>query len=51
MNISNNNEGRRISQNIGQFVLGKTLGEGTFGKVKMGIHTITKEKVILSINM
>ena len=30
---------------IGQFILGKTLGQGTFGKVKLGIHTITGEKV------
>jgi serine/threonine protein kinase len=27
----------------------KTLGEGTFGKVKLGIHTITKEKVAIKI--
>lgn len=30
---------------IGQFVLGKTLGQGTFGKVKLGSHIITGEKV------
>ena len=32
---------------LGDFVLGKTLGKGTFGKVKLGIHRITGEKVIL----
>jgi hypothetical protein len=26
-------------------VLGKTLGEGTFGKVKLGTHILTGEKV------
>jgi hypothetical protein len=26
-------------------VLGKALGEGTFGKVKLGTHTLTDEKV------
>lgn len=26
--------------------LGKTLGKGTFGKVKLGTHVLTKEKVI-----
>jgi serine/threonine protein kinase len=25
--------------------IGKTLGKGTFGKVKLGTHLITKEKV------
>lgn len=28
---------------------GKTLGEGTFGKVKVGNHTITGEKVAIKI--
>ena len=26
-----------------------TLGEGTFGKVKQGVHTITNEKVAIKI--
>ena len=30
---------------IGQFELGKTLGQGTFGKVKLAFHIPTKEKV------
>jgi hypothetical protein len=29
--------------------LGKTLGEGTFGKVKMGTHILTGEKVAIKI--
>lgn len=28
------------------YIIGETLGKGTFGKVKLGIHKITKEKVI-----
>jgi len=28
--------------------LGKALGEGTFGKVKLGTHVLTGEKVSLS---
>ena len=27
----------------------KTIGEGTFGKVKLGIHIPTEERVILNI--
>jgi len=31
--------------NIKNYRIGKTIGEGTFGKVKMGIHVPTSEKV------
>jgi len=31
------------------FVLGKTIGEGTFGKVKLGTHILTGEKVAVKI--
>jgi serine/threonine protein kinase len=34
---------------VGQYVIGKTLGEGTFGKVKLGNHTLTGEKVAIKI--
>ena len=30
---------------VGHYILGKTLGEGTFGKVKLGTHILTGEKV------
>ena len=30
---------------VGQYMLGKTIGEGTFGKVKLAIHLPTGEKV------
>lgn len=33
------------SGTLGQFILGKTLGEGTFGKVKIATHITTGEKV------
>lgn len=35
------------SENIGQFILGEKLGEGTFGKVKIGTHILTGEKVTI----
>ncbi len=31
------------------FSLGKTLGEGTFGKVKLATHILTGEKVAIKI--
>jgi 5'-AMP-activated protein kinase, catalytic alpha subunit len=30
-------------------ILGKTLGEGTFGKVRQGTHTLTGELVAIKI--
>ena len=37
------------SSTIGHFILGKTLGQGTFGKVKLGTHLLTGEKVAVKI--
>jgi len=34
---------------IGYYLLGKTIGEGTFGKVKLATHTLTGEKVAIKI--
>ena len=36
-------------KNIGQFSIGKTLGKGTFGKVKIGTHLLTHEKVAIKV--
>ena len=33
----------------GQFILGKNLGEGTFGTVRLATHYITGEKVAVKI--
>ena len=33
------------SRCIGHYMIGKNIGEGTFGKVKAGTHNITGEKV------
>lgn len=37
---------KSYSNAVGHYTLGKTLGEGTFGKVKLGTHLLTGEKVI-----
>eukprot|EP00002_Diphylleia_rotans_P025149 TRINITY_DN4978_c0_g3_i1.p1 TRINITY_DN4978_c0_g3~~TRINITY_DN4978_c0_g3_i1.p1 ORF type:complete len:623 (-),score=138.79 TRINITY_DN4978_c0_g3_i1:916-2784(-) len=34
---------------VGNYQLEKTLGEGTFGKVKLGTHLLTSEKVAVKI--
>ena len=33
------------TKRVGNYLLGKTLGEGSFAKVREGLHTITGEKV------
>jgi serine/threonine protein kinase len=38
-----------LPSRIGNYELGKTLGKGTFGKVKEGIHIPTGEKVAIKI--
>ena len=39
-------EGTKEQEILGDFIIGETLGKGTFGKVKLGVHKITGEKVI-----
>jgi hypothetical protein len=34
---------------VGKYEIGKTLGEGTFGKVKYAVNTETGEKVSFSL--
>ena len=36
---------------IGNYRLEKTIGEGTFGKVKLGIHIPTEERVKFIFNI
>ncbi len=33
------------SKKVGNYLLGRTLGEGSFAKVKEGLHILTGEKV------
>jgi len=37
------------SRSIGHYIIGKNIGEGTFGKVKLGTHILTGEKVAIKI--
>lgn len=34
---------------IGNYFVGKTIGQGTFGKVRVGTHVLTEEKVAIKI--
>ena len=36
-------------QSIGGYVMHKTIGEGTFGKVRLGAHQLTGEKVAVKV--
>jgi 5'-AMP-activated protein kinase catalytic alpha subunit len=36
-------------ENVGDYIIGRTLGKGTFGKVKLGIHKPSGEKVAIKI--
>jgi len=40
---------RSQTKSIGHYVLGKTIGEGTFGKVKLGRHILSGERVAVKI--
>ena len=40
---------RRIAQQIGAYDVLRTLGEGSFGKVKLATHRFTKQEVALKI--
>lgn len=37
------------AKSIGHYVLMKTIGEGTFGKVKLGTHILTGERVAVKV--
>ena len=40
---------RRIAQQIGAYDVVRTLGEGSFGKVKLATHRFSKQEVALKI--
>lgn len=47
--VSKNFGMESTAQNIGDYALGRTIGEGTFGKVKLATHNLTGEKVAVKI--
>jgi 5'-AMP-activated protein kinase catalytic alpha subunit len=40
---------RRLAETVGNYMLEKSLGQGTFGKVKLGKHLPTGERVAIKI--
>lgn len=46
---ANQESDRLKKKTIGCYILGKTIGKGTFGVVKQAVHTTTKEKVAIKI--
>lgn len=47
--MSETKQGAQPPVKIGHYILGQTLGVGTFGKVKIGEHQLTKHKVAVKI--
>ena len=48
--VSGSNKTARLgTKQIGHYILGRSIGEGTFGKVKLGTHIFTGEKVAIKI--
>ncbi|KAL8707750.1 MAG: hypothetical protein Q9220_007270 [cf. Caloplaca sp. 1 TL-2023] len=41
--------GGRTTQRLGQYTIQKTLGEGSFGKVKLAVHRVSGQEVALKI--
>ena len=41
--------GGRAGQRIGQYAVKETLGEGSFGKVKLAVHRVSGQEVALKI--
>ncbi len=39
--------GQGCPERMDDYTLGRTLGEGTFGKVKAGVHKLTGAKVCM----
>ncbi|KAF4043697.1 Protein kinase domain [Phytophthora infestans] len=48
-NATSNASGENNGDVVGEYVLGETIGKGTFGKVKLGLHLPTGEKVAVKI--
>ena len=44
-----NKKNHHPSKSIGHYIIGKTIGEGTFGKVKLGTHILTGDKVAVKM--
>jgi 5'-AMP-activated protein kinase catalytic alpha subunit len=40
---------KEVEYKIGNYLIKKTLGQGTFGKVKLGVYLPTEEKVAIKI--
>lgn len=42
-------DGRIHVKRVGNYIIGKTIGEGSFSKVKLGTHLVTNKRVALKI--
>jgi hypothetical protein len=49
-NLIKNENNKPLNELLNEYDIDKTLGKGNFGKVKLGIHKLTEEKVNYKYN-
>lgn len=49
MNVNNASSTEKKRKHVGEYELGRTLGQGAFGKVKLGTNVFTGEQVAVKI--
>jgi hypothetical protein len=50
INILSEGSGEK-KKKVGNYIISKTIGEGSFAKVRLGFHIPTQQKVIISLNI
>jgi hypothetical protein len=46
MNTNGSDSGGEKKKKVGNYIISKTIGEGSFAKVRLGYHLITQQMVI-----
>jgi hypothetical protein len=45
LNLNNNETNGEKKKKVGNYIISKTIGEGSFAKVRLGYHLITQQMV------
>ena len=51
LNLNNNETNGEKKKKVGNYIISKTIGEGSFAKVRLGYHLITQQMVYLFFNI